>query len=103
MRGTSINPQSVSVKYTPQRTCVVCREVKPKRELIRLVCISDDSVEVDTTGKKPGRGAYLCGVPECWEVGLKGDRLENVLRTKLTRQAREQLARSGEDLLQGVK
>lgn len=88
-------------QHIPQRTCVACRQAKAKRELIRLVCISDGNVEVDTSGKKAGRGAYLCRTPECWEVGLKGGRLEYTLRTRLTQDNREQLARYGKDLLQG--
>ena len=83
-------------KHIPQRTCVACRKIKPKRELIRLVRISDGSVEVDTSGKKAGRGAYLC--PECWEIGLKGSQLKHALRTTLTQDNREQLIRAAEKL-----
>jgi predicted RNA-binding protein YlxR (DUF448 family) len=86
-------------KHIPQRTCVACRKVSPKRELIRLVRISDGSVEVDTSGKKAGRGAYLCRAQECWELGLKGGRLEYTLRTTLTQDNREQLIKHGEALL----
>lgn len=86
-------------KRIPQRTCVACRKVNAKRELIRLVRISDGSVEVDTSGKKAGRGAYLCRTRECWEFGLKGGRLEHTLRTTLTQDNREQLIRHGETLL----
>jgi len=78
---------------------VACRRVRPKRELIRLVHISDGGVEVDTGGKKTGRGAYLCQTPECWEVGLKGGRLEHALRTTLTPNNREQLIGYGKNLL----
>ena len=76
--------------------------VRAKRELIRLVRISDGSVEVDTNGKRAGRGAYLCRARECWEAGLKGGRLEHVLRTSLTKDNREQLVRYGKDFLEGV-
>ena len=85
-------------KHIPQRTCVACRKVKAKRELIRLVRISNGSVEVDTTGKKAGRGAYLCQTPECWETGLKSGRLEYTLRTTLDQKNREQLIEYGKDL-----
>ncbi len=78
---------------------MACRKVKAKRELIRIVRISDGNVEVDTTGKKAGRGAYLCPAQECWEVGLKVGRLEHTLRTSLTQDNREQLIRYGKDLL----
>ena len=87
----------------PQRTCVACRTAKPKRELIRLVRISDGSVEVDVSGKKAGRGAYLCRSEECWEVGLKGGRLEHVLQVTLTQDNRAGLIGYGQALLQGVK
>ena len=89
---------SHSVKHIPQRTCVACRKVKAKHELTRVVRISDGSVEVDTSAKKAGRGAYLCQSPECWEIGLKGNRLERTLRTSLTQDNREQLIRHGKDL-----
>ncbi len=90
------------VKHIPQRTCVACRKVKAKRELVRLVRVSDGSVELDTSGKKAGRGTYLCWSQECWEAGLKVGQLERVLRTTLTRDNREQLVSYGKDLLQGV-
>ena len=78
---------------------MACRKVKAKRELIRLVRISDESVEVDIGGKKTGRGAYLCRAQECWESGLKGGRLERSLRATLTQDNREQLIRFSKDLL----
>ncbi len=61
--------------------------------------VPDGGVEVDTSGKKAGRGAYLCRSQECWEVGLKGSQLEHVLRTTLTRDNREQLIRYGKKLM----
>ena len=82
----------------PQRTCVACRKVKPKRELLRLVRISNGSIEVDSNGKRVGRGAYLCRAQGCWEIGLKGGRLEYALRTTLTQENREQLIRYGKEL-----
>ena len=78
---------------------MACRQAKAKRELIRVVRTSDGNVAVDASGKEAGRGAYLCRAPECWEVGLKGGRLEYALRTSLTQDNREQLARYGKDLL----
>ena len=83
----------------PQRTCVACHKVSAKRELIRLVRVSDGSVEFDTSGKKVGRGAYLCRAQDCWEIGLKGGRLEYTLRTTLTQDNREQLVKQGKALL----
>ena len=85
-------------RHIPQRTCVACRGVSTKQALIRLVRISDGRVEVDISGRKAGRGAYLCQAWECWEIGLKGNRLEYALRTTLTQDNREQLIKHGEDI-----
>ena len=70
------------VKHVPQRTCVGCREVLPKRRLIRLVRTAA-GVQVDPTGKLAGRGAYLHDRRECWERALKGA-LAHALKTTLT-------------------
>jgi predicted RNA-binding protein YlxR (DUF448 family) len=89
-------------KHIPQRTCVACGQVTDKRKLIRLVRMAGNRVEVDTSGKQYGRGAYLCPAPECWETGLKRNRLEHALRTTLTLDNREQLMRYGQNLGQGA-
>ena len=89
---------SHSLKHIPQRTCVACRKVKAKQELIRLVRTSDRSVEIDISGKKAGRGAYLCRARECWEAGVKNGRLEHALQTTLTPDNQEQLIRFWQDL-----
>lgn len=70
------------VKHIPQRTCVGCRELMPKRKMIRIVRTAD-GVQVDPTGKLAGRGAYLHDRRECWERGLKGA-LAHALKTTLT-------------------
>jgi predicted RNA-binding protein YlxR (DUF448 family) len=82
----------------PQRTCLACREVKDKNELTRLVRATDGSVDIDLSGRKMGRGAYLCRSRECWEIGLKGSRLEYALRTTISQANREQLIKYGRDL-----
>lgn len=94
-RMRSISPRPV--KHVPQRMCLACRRLKAKQEMIRLVRISDESVEVDIGGKKAGRGAYLCSAQECWEIGLKGGRLEHSLRTTLTQGNRERLVSFAKD------
>ncbi len=68
--------QPKRVKHVPMRTCVACRENKPKRELLRVVRTPDEHVQLDATGKKAGRGAYLCARLSCWENALKRRRLE---------------------------
>ncbi|HEU5375086.1 MAG TPA: YlxR family protein [Ktedonobacteraceae bacterium] len=68
--------QQKRVKPPPIRTCIACRESKPKRELLRVVRTPDGHVLLDATGKKAGRGAYLCAKLNCWELALKRKRLE---------------------------
>jgi predicted RNA-binding protein YlxR (DUF448 family) len=75
----------------PQRTCVACRQSTAKRELVRIVRAPAGSVDVDPTGKKSGRGAYLCKVPGCWEAALGKDRLSRALKVRLTAEERETL------------
>ncbi len=89
----------VPKKSVPRRTCVGCREIKSKKEMVRLVRTREGDIVIDTTGKKEGRGAYICPDPECWEKALKGKQLERTLRVNLTRDKREWLIRSGKDLL----
>lgn len=67
----------------PQRSCVACRTTTAKRELTRIVRLPTGAVEVDPTGKKSGRGAYLCRRAVCWEEALRRDRLSKALRTTL--------------------
>ncbi len=71
-------------KHVPQRTCIACRKVGGKRGLVRLVRTGEGQVRIDLTGKQAGRGAYLHPVRSCWEIGLKGSRIEQALRIKLT-------------------
>jgi predicted RNA-binding protein YlxR (DUF448 family) len=71
-------------KHIPQRTCVACRQVKSKREMVRLVRTPTAGVQIDETGKKSGRGAYLCRNACCWETALARQTLEHALKTNLT-------------------
>ena len=77
------------IKHVPQRTCVGCREVLPKRKMVRIVRTAT-GVQIDPTGKLPGRGAYLHDRRECWERGLKGA-LGHALKTSLTPEDRARL------------
>lgn len=70
-------------KHVPQRTCVACRQVRDKRDLARIVRALDGQVEYDPTGKRPGRGAYLCRQRACWELALKKKILEHALQTTI--------------------
>jgi uncharacterized protein len=73
----------MKVKKIPQRMCTGCMEMKPKKELIRIVKNKEGEVSVDLTGKKPGRGAYICRSTECLEKAFKAKRLEKNLETKI--------------------
>lgn len=83
--------QPKRVKHVPMRTCVACRENKPKRELLRVVRTPDGHVQLDATGKKAGRGAYLCAKLSCWEIALKRKRLESEFEVTISAEDREAL------------
>ena len=67
-------------KHVPQRTCVACRRTDNKRELVRVVRLADNRVAVDPSGKKAGRGAYVCVDGGCWDAAIKRRALERALR-----------------------
>jgi predicted RNA-binding protein YlxR (DUF448 family) len=81
MRTSSVT--AARVRKQPQRSCVACRETSDKRDLVRIVR-TEAGVEVDGTGRKPGRGAYLCHRPECWRDALKKNRLDAALKARLS-------------------
>lgn len=82
-------------RHIPQRTCVACRSERPKREMVRIVRALDGAVGVDPTGKRSGRGAYLCLQASCWQSALKRHALDKALKTELTAADREALAAFG--------
>jgi uncharacterized protein len=67
-------------KHVPQRTCIACRRTDAKRGLMRLVRDAEGHVALDPTGKRTGRGAYLCHDPACWDQALKRNGLARALR-----------------------
>lgn len=83
--------QPQKVRHVPERTCVACKQVRPKRELLRVVRTPDGHVLLDPTGKKSGRGAYLCAKRSCWEIGLKKGRLEHEFEVTLSEEDRAAL------------
>lgn len=72
--------QPTRQKHIPQRTCIACRRTDAKRGLIRVVRDGEGRVAVDATGRRNGRGAYLCHVPACWQAAIKRKALERALR-----------------------
>ena len=81
---------------------MACRQVKAKGELVRLVRTLPGDIEIDTTGKKEGRGAYICPTRACLEKALQGKQLEHVLKSQLTPANRERLTKSGKELLKEI-
>jgi predicted RNA-binding protein YlxR (DUF448 family) len=71
------------VRHVPQRLCVACRQMRPKRELVRVVRTPAREVRVDPTGKASGRGAYVCPSSECAEVAVREGRLEHALEMSI--------------------
>lgn len=78
-------------KHVPMRTCVACREKDAKREFVRIVRTPDRGVDIDPTGKRNGRGAYLCHKRGCWEKAASGSILERALKVELDQETREHL------------
>ncbi len=78
-------------KKIPMRMCVGCREMKPKKELIRVVRAPDGSVSMDPVGKKPGRGAYVCRNAACLQRAIKQRQLERQLEVQLSEEVAAQL------------
>jgi uncharacterized protein len=75
-------------KHIPLRTCIVCHETRPKRELLRVVRTPDGHVALDATGKKSGRGAYLCARLSCWETAIKKKRFEQEFELTISEEDR---------------
>ena len=71
------------MKKIPMRRCLGCLESKPKKELIRVVKNKEGEISLDKTGKKQGRGAYICYDEECLNKAIKSNRLEREFEVKL--------------------
>lgn len=73
----------MKVRKIPQRMCSGCLEKKDKRDLIRVVKNKEGGISIDLTGKKPGRGAYICRSLDCLEKAIKTKRLDKSLEVKI--------------------
>ena len=78
-------------KKIPMRQCVGCREMKPKKELIRVVKSPEGAISLDFRGKAPGRGAYLCPDPACLKRAVKSKALERGFETPIPREIYDDL------------
>lgn len=84
-------------KKIPMRMCLGCQEMKPKKELIRIVRNKENEISVDFTGKKPGRGAYICKSTACFDRARKGRRLEKTFETSISEEIYETLKQQLEE------
>lgn len=78
-------------KKVPLRKCIGCQEMKDKKELIRVVKNDVGEFSLDSTGKKPGRGAYVCKKIECLEKACKNKGLERSFKTSVPKDLYEEL------------
>lgn len=83
-------------KKIPVRRCVGCNEGKPKKELVRVVKTAEGEISVDVTGKKSGRGAYLCPDKKCLAKAQKAKRLERAFECAISEEIYERLAQAVE-------
>ncbi|MEB3101121.1 RNase P modulator RnpM [Ferviditalea candida] len=81
----------MKARRVPLRKCVACQEMMPKKELIRIVRTPQEEVMIDLTGKKSGRGAYLCGKVACFKLAKKNRALDKALKHEVSPEIYEQL------------
>ena len=88
----------MSVKKIPLRQCIGCGEMKSKKEMIRVIKTAEDQILLDATGRKNGRGAYLCPSMECFKKAVKGKGLERSFKMAIPREVYETLEKEMEEL-----
>jgi predicted RNA-binding protein YlxR (DUF448 family) len=86
----------VSTKKLPLRQCIGCGEMKNKKEMIRVLKTSEDEILLDTTGRKNGRGAYLCPSIECFKKAVKSKGLERSFKMAIPKEVYETLEKEME-------
>ena len=85
-------------KKIPMRKCVGCQEMKSKKEMIRVIKTAEGEILLDATGRKNGRGAYLCPSMECFKKAVKGRGLERSFKMAIPREVYETLEKEMEEL-----
>ena len=88
----------MSVKKNPLRQCIGCGEMKSKKEMIRVIKTAEDQILLDATGRKNGRGAYLCPSMECFKKAVKGRGLERSFKMAIPREVYETLEKEMEEI-----
>ncbi len=84
-------------KRIPMRMCLGCNEMKPKRELIRLVKSAEGEISLDTTGKRNGRGAYICRSVECFSKARRSKRFERAFECAISDELYDRMERELEN------
>ena len=80
-------------KKIPMRQCIGCGEMKPKKEMLRVIKTAEEEIMLDTTGRKNGRGAYLCPNSECLKKAIKGKGLERSFKMSIPKDVYEILTK----------
>ena len=88
----------MSTKKIPLRQCIGCGEMKSKKEMIRVLKTAEDEIVVDATGRKNGRGAYLCPSMDCFKKAVKNKGLERSFKTAIPKEVYETLEKEMEQL-----
>ena len=88
----------MSMKKVPLRQCIGCQEMKSKKEMIRVIKTAEDEIMLDATGRKNGRGAYLCPSMECLKKAVKGKGLERSFKMAIPKEVYETLKKEIEEL-----
>lgn len=88
----------VSTKKIPLRQCIGCGEMKSKKDMIRILKTAEDEIIVDATGRKNGRGAYICPCMECYQKAVKNKGLERSLKMPIPKEVYELLGKEMEQL-----
>ena len=88
----------MSTKKIPLRQCIGCGEMKSKKEMIRVLKTAEDEIVLDATGRKNGRGAYLCPSMDCFKKAVKNKGLERSLKTAIPKEVYETLEKEMEQL-----
>lgn len=88
----------MSMKKVPLRQCIGCQEMKSKKEMIRVIKTAEDEIMLDATGRKNGRGAYLCPSMECLKKAVKGKGLERSFKMAIPKEVYETMEKEMEEL-----
>lgn len=88
----------MAVKKIPLRKCIGCGEMKEKKAMIRVIKTPEDEIMIDATGKKNGRGAYICPSSECLLKAIKSKGLERSFKVSIPKEVYEQLTKEMEEI-----